>query len=100
MTTPAPIALAELPPDWIAERRAIIARDGVAVRAGAGPWIEVLSINTGAWLRLALPERATEFTSVAERDAALAALVGKPPAPVPARTCALGGGGEDCEACQ
>ncbi|MBL9187892.1 MAG: hypothetical protein JNK23_10460 [Opitutaceae bacterium] len=81
MTTHAPIALDTLPPEWLAERRAIIAREGVAVRAGAGPWIEVQSINTGAWLRLALPERATVFASTAERDEALAALVGENPLP-------------------
>jgi len=76
MNPPAPIGLEALTPEWLAERRAIIAREGVAVRAGAGPWIELQSINTGEWLRLALPDRATVFASAAERDAALRALVG------------------------
>ncbi len=104
MTTPAPIALAALPPEWLAERREIIARDGVAVRAGLGPWIEVQSINTGAWLKLALPGGAVEFMTFAERDAALAELHAPRPRPdvdrSPRACIARPEAGDDCEACQ
>lgn len=70
------INAAELPPAWIAERRAIVVRDGHAIRAGQHNTIEVQSINTGAWIVLQLPDKATQFTTTADRDAVLSQLQG------------------------
>lgn len=75
MPARAPIALADLPADWLAVRREMVAREGARVRAGAGPWIEIWSEARAAWLRLALPDNAIAFATAAERDTALAALL-------------------------
>lgn len=81
MITPAPIALADLPPDWIAERRAIVAAHGYALRGGAGRaggfTIEVKSLVDNEWRVLELPERAREFALEREREAVLRALNGE-----------------------
>jgi len=78
MIAPPRINAADLPPEWIAERRAIVVRDGHATRAGRGGSIEVQSINTGAWLVLQLPDKATQFTTAEDRDAVLRQLQGYP----------------------
>lgn len=71
---PGPITLAELPADWLTDRRELVARDRVPVRAGAGLTIEVWSEARAAWLRLELPDRAPRFATVADRAAVIAAL--------------------------
>lgn len=75
-----PVTLEQIPPEWIAERREIVVRDGFALRAALGPvgfTIEVKSLVTNQWMRLALPGNATEFAVEAERDAVLRALEGR-----------------------
>lgn len=72
-----PITRAELPEGWIAERREIVQREGYALRASAGASIEIKSLTTNEWLRLALPEKAPSFATAAERDAVLAQLTGE-----------------------
>jgi hypothetical protein len=72
-----PITRALLPEGWIAERREVIQREGYALRAGAGASIEIKSLTTNEWLRLALPDKAPAFTTEAERDAVLAQLTGE-----------------------
>ena len=67
----------QLPEGWIAERREVIAREGYALRAGAGACIEIKSLITNEWLRLALLDKATAFASEADRDAVLAQLQGE-----------------------
>ena len=69
-----PITFADLPPEWIEERREIVARDGYALRAGCGLNIEVKSLTTNRWLLLPLPGKASGFTDKAQLAAALAAL--------------------------
>lgn len=65
---------------WIAERRAILQREGCAVRAGAGNTIEVQIINSPlrrfATLTIPISETmyATRFRTAAARDAVLALL--------------------------
>lgn len=83
--TPEPEEFAE----WIASRREIIARDGYAVRAGAGArghTIEIKSLTphdllaaddplrTNVWCVLALPDGAREFAHACDRDAVLGRL--------------------------
>jgi hypothetical protein len=74
-----PITAAEVPPEWIADVRAIALRDGHAVRAGAEATIEVQSINTGLFGRLMLPGSGHHFTSEAERDGVLREIIGEKP---------------------
>lgn len=73
------VAVADLPPEWVALRREIIVRDGYAVRAGAPAWsIEIKSLHTNEWCVLTLNETgARAFASEAERDAVLRELVGE-----------------------
>jgi hypothetical protein len=68
------ITFADLPPEWIEERREIVARDGYALRAGATFTIEVKSLTTNRWLLLPLPGKACGFTDAAQLALALAAL--------------------------
>ena len=77
MITAAPITRAQLPEGWIAERREVIAREGYALRAGAGACIEIKSLTSNEWLRLALLDKTTAFTTEADRDAVLAQLTGE-----------------------
>lgn len=79
MTTPAQptSALGGVSRAWIEQIAEIARREGHALRAGTGPWIEVQSINTGRWMPLTLEGRAVgdcAFASLAARDAALAAI--------------------------
>lgn len=72
---PAPMSLAELPAEWIAEKRAMVRDYGYALRAGADASIEFKSLRPdNAWLPLPLPNRATQFTTAADRDAVLQQL--------------------------
>lgn len=62
---------------WIAQTARIIGRDGHALRAGVGPWIEAQSINTGLWHPLCLEGRREGdvfFARISDRDAVLAEL--------------------------
>ncbi len=72
----APITLADLPDDWIEERREIIAREGNAVRACASSLnIEVKSLRENRWLRLPLPCKAPSFSAAADRDFVLDEII-------------------------
>jgi hypothetical protein len=77
MTTAAAIARDQLPEGWIEERREVIQREGYALRAGDGATIEIKSLTNNEWLRLALPDKATAFTTEAERDVVLELLTGE-----------------------
>ncbi len=78
MTAPAPIALDQVTPQWIEERREIVVRDGFALRAGAPRrTIEIKSLRTNEWCVLTLPGGAFEFVELADRDAVLARLQGE-----------------------
>ena len=84
---PAPIALDQVPAEWIELRREIIQRDGYALRAGDGNSIEVKSLTpreqmaerdplrTNAWCPLALPGGAVNFRTAEDRDAVLSQLL-------------------------
>jgi hypothetical protein len=76
MKNVAPVSLASFPENWISDRREVILRDGYAVRAGNGASIEIKSLTTNEWMRLALPGGATAFTSIAERNRVLGELNG------------------------
>ncbi len=73
----APIALDQISPEWIADRREIIVRDGYATRAGEGASIEIKSLRTNEWLYLVLPGGARDFVCEATRDAVLRQLLGE-----------------------
>lgn len=74
----AAITLAEISAEWLAARREVIVRDGYALRAGAAGSIEIKSLTTNEWLRLALPGDTgavvSTFATVADRDAVLRQL--------------------------
>lgn len=82
-----PVGLEEIAPEWIEERREIVAREGRALRPGRGASIEIKSLTPheqlaahdplwlNDWLLLALPGGATECRTPAERDTLLARLV-------------------------
>ena len=73
--TPPPVTAVDLPDHWLGERREIIFRDGHALRAGAGLWIEVQSINSpDYWGRLNLPGNVTTFATLRDRDLVLEKL--------------------------
>ena len=74
----APMAAGDFKAQWIADVRAIIARDGHATRPGSGPWIEVQNPNhPEVWQPLNLPSNGILFASAADRDTVLEKLVGK-----------------------
>lgn len=85
----APINADSCDAEWIETRRAIIARDGYAARAGevgvdlAGtPYtIELKSLTTNEWGRLTLPGGGTVFATAADRDAVLVRLQRSQPDP-------------------
>ncbi|MBI5689286.1 MAG: hypothetical protein HZC55_04255 [Verrucomicrobia bacterium] len=70
----APVTAADCDEWWIALRREILVREGQAIRQGAGLTIEVQSINTGRFHPLTLPNDATSFATLADRDAILCRL--------------------------
>ena len=88
-----PATVGDFKPEWIAQVRAALKRDGQASRAGQmyvkinvtasgytytpAPVIEVQSINTGEWMPLNLPANSARFATAADRDAVLELLVGK-----------------------
>lgn len=77
MSAVPPITLDQITPEWVAERRAIIERDGHATRAGKGARIEIKSLTTNQWYWLVLPGGASAFTTETARDAVLEQLTGK-----------------------
>ena len=74
----APVLAENITPEWIAERRAIILRDGHAVRASVHfPVIEVQSINDPElWIALCLPGNTPLFATNFDRDTILFKLWG------------------------
>ena len=75
----APAASADISPEWIAQVRAIIERDGHAVRAAEAEFtIEVQNINQPEiWQPLNLQTNTHHFTTAQDRDAVLKLLVGR-----------------------
>lgn len=84
-----PATAADIRPEWIAQVREALQRDGQAARAGelhapapAGELldgrvaftIEVQSINTGLWQPLNLPSNTIYFATASDRDAVLEQL--------------------------
>lgn len=70
-----PVRAADVPPEWIAERRGIILREGFATRGRAETrTIEVKSLTQDLWLKLTLPNGGYEFATAADRDAVLKQL--------------------------
>lgn len=59
-------------PEWIAQVRGVIQRDGLKVRAGFPACIEIKGPN--GWQALLLPTGGIEFTGKKDRDAILAKL--------------------------
>lgn len=85
MKTPPPILIAEITPEWIELRRAIIHRGGYELQAGAGNTIEIRALGSvdelvplktkpNSWLHLCLPTGAIAFVHELERNAVLHAL--------------------------
>lgn len=72
------IAAAEIPADWIEERRQVAFRDGHALQEGPANSIQIQSIRTGEWLTLTLPNNAKAFHTAEERDQVLAAIRKQP----------------------
>lgn len=71
----APVTAEECSAEWIAIRREIILREGRAVRAGeSAPTVEIKSLVTNEWAVLTLPNEATRFATVQDRDVVLAQL--------------------------
>ena len=77
------VTLSAFTPEWILDRRAVVVRDGYALRpgqlgcdrAGVPYTIEIKSLTTNEWLRLALPGGAENFENLAARDLVLAQLM-------------------------
>ena len=69
-----PIAYAELPAEWIEDRRTVVVRDGYALREGPSFSIEIKSLTSNRWLTQPLPGKAVGFVSAEELRRALAAL--------------------------
>lgn len=62
-------------PEWIEQRRAIILRDGHAVRAGKGLWIEIQEPNRPqVWRPINTPTGGQQYATAADRDAVLEQL--------------------------
>lgn len=62
---------------WIAQRREIIERDGHAIRAGAGLWIELQHHDSPeVWKPINTPTGGQLYATAADRDAVLRRLWG------------------------
>lgn len=74
-----PSTAADLKPEWIAQVRGIIQRDGHAVRAGfPAITIEVQNINQPeVWQPLNLQTNTCHFATEKDRDEVLDLLIGK-----------------------
>lgn len=76
MTKP-PITAAEVPPEWTAIVRKIIADEKREVRGPAGrAVIEVRSLRDNSWHPLMLFSSASHFVTVEDRDAVLKQILG------------------------
>jgi hypothetical protein len=72
-----PATVADATDAWIAQRRAIIERDGHAIRAGAGLWIELQEANRpDVWQPINTPTGGQLYATAADRDAVLRRLWG------------------------
>jgi hypothetical protein len=65
-------AVADFTPEWIAQVRGVIVRDGLKVRAGFPACIEIRGPE--AWQPLLLITNGIEFTGKKDRDAVLEML--------------------------
>jgi len=78
MITFVTVTLPEISPEWIAERRELIAREGRAVRGATtlagGFTIEVKSLRTNTWHPLGWHHGAICFATQGERDQVLKQL--------------------------
>ena len=71
-----PITAAEIPTDWPESvRNALNHCHGAQVRAGASNSIEAWSALRG-WMKLQLPGGGVQFTTEADRDLVLGAIMG------------------------
>jgi hypothetical protein len=79
-----PARAADLPPWWLAQVRAVVVREGHALRAGFPDIvIEVQTINQPEiWYALNLKTDTTHFATDRDRDQILAILTGEAPLPV------------------
>jgi len=75
-----PAVAADIRPEWIAQVRVVIEREGYALRGGfPAITIEIQNINQPAtWYALNLPNNSTLFATEQDRDLVLAQLQGKP----------------------
>jgi hypothetical protein len=78
-----PTTAADLPPWWLAQVRAVVLRDGHALRAGfPDVVIEVQNINAPeTWQPLNLQTNTAHFATDRDRDQILAILTGEAPLP-------------------
>ncbi len=71
-----PVSAHDIPVEWPKVVRAIVQRDGNAVRASAiQPMIEVKSLTTNRWHPLGLPGGGTTFIDYEERNLILNLIV-------------------------
>ena len=83
MTKP-PITADQIPTDWpLAVREALNNCKGSQVRAGADHTIEAWSAIRGRFMLLQLPGGGTHFTTEADRDLVLGAIMGLNVLPTP-----------------
>ncbi len=68
------ITMAQLPTDWLEERRIVVTRDRHEVRPSGKFNVEVKMRQGERWLLLGLPDKAPGFDTEADRDAVLAEL--------------------------
>lgn len=68
---------ADVTPEWIELRRGIIERDGHAIRAGNGLWIELQEANRpNVWWPICTPTGGQLYATAADREAVLQRLWG------------------------
>ena len=75
-----PASAADIRPEWIAQVREVIRREGYAVRGSVSALvIEIQSINQPeTWYALNLPTNSTLFATAQDRDQVLEQLLGQP----------------------
>jgi hypothetical protein len=76
-----PMKATDIPDEWCADVRKIIARDGYPVRArtctNGDHVIEAKSLTTNVWHPLGLPNSSGRFATAEDRDIIFAKLTGK-----------------------
>ena len=80
MITYVKATITEIPPEWIAERRELIAAEGRAVQGATraeGYTIEIKSLRTNAWHPLGWHCGALCFATAEERDGIMKQLTGE-----------------------